>query len=332
MNFFNRLLFIFLGSLLIVSTLSAQKQRGLTFMENADTLHKGRLWTSSIIGASLYTGAMIGLNQVWYANYPRSRFHFFNDMGEWQDMDKVGHSLSAYKEANWVFDGALWTGMKRRKAMWLGVIISNVLQGSVETLDGFSAKWGFSLGDIGFNMAGSALFVAQELAWREQRIIMKYSSQFKSYPNTVVTTADGDASTTIRARAKDLYGSSFTQTFIKDYNIQTYWLSFNIHSFLNQKENKFPKWLNVAVGYGAENMLGGFDNTWEEDGHFFSVPHDVYPRHRQFYLSLDIDMTRIKIKNRFLRSLLYIVNIIKIPSPTLEINTLGKVKFHPVYF
>ena len=41
--------------------------------------------------AAIGTATLIGLNQVWYADYPRSDFHFINDNAEWLQMDKVGH-------------------------------------------------------------------------------------------------------------------------------------------------------------------------------------------------------------------------------------------------
>jgi hypothetical protein len=34
------------------------------------------------------TGALVGLNQLWYADYARSDFHFINDNAEWLQMDK----------------------------------------------------------------------------------------------------------------------------------------------------------------------------------------------------------------------------------------------------
>jgi len=51
-----------------------------------------------------------------------------------------------------------------------------------------------------------------------------------------------------------------------------------------KKESRFPKWLNVAVGYGAEGMVGSYYNP-------SNLPH--FDRYRQYYLSLDIDFTRI---------------------------------------
>ena len=79
-------------------------------------------------------------------------------------------------------------------------------------------------------------------------------------------------------------------------------------------------------------MYGGFSNSWELDGIQYSADPINYPRYRQFYLSPDIDLTRIPIKNRFLRMLVNIVNMIKIPAPAIEFNTNGGIKFHPLYF
>jgi hypothetical protein len=51
----------------------------------------------------------------------------------------------------------------------------------VEVLDGFSSGWGFSIGDLGADLAGSGLFIAQELVWNEQRIQVKFSFHRNSY-------------------------------------------------------------------------------------------------------------------------------------------------------
>jgi hypothetical protein len=55
-------------------------------------------------------------------------------------------------------------------------------------------------------------------------------------------------------------------------------------------------------------------------------------RYRQFYLSMDVDLTRIKTKSKVLKGIFSVVNFIKIPFPALEYNSLGQVKFHFLYF
>jgi hypothetical protein len=93
----------------------------------------------------------------------------------------------------------------------------------------------------------------------------------------------------------DLLGGNWAESFLKDYNGLTFWLSMNIHSFL--PENcRFPRWLNVAFGYGAEGMLGGYGNQAMHNG----TPLPFYERYRQFYISTDIDLTRIKTNKKWL--------------------------------
>lgn len=312
--------------------LFAQQKEKLSFFQPADTLNNWRFWGSAATGAMIYTGAMIGLNEVWYAEFERSGFHFFNDLGEWEDMDKVGHTVTAYAEANWVYKGARWTGLEERKSVWLGVAMGSLFQISVETLDGFSEKWGFSVPDVAFNTLGVSAFAAQQLIWKEQRIVLKVSSYHKPYPELSVTSLEGSHTTLLTNRTTDLYGSSYFSRFFKDYNAMTLWASVNVRSFMKNKNSKIPEWLNVAVGYGAENLYGGFRNEWSEDDIMYVLNEKDFPRYRQVYLSLDIDLTRIKTKSHFLKTVFNIVNVIKVPAPALEINTLGKLKFHPIYF
>ena len=83
-------------------------------------------------------------------------------MGEWNDVDKFGHTFTAYFETSWCFNGARWTGLDRRKSLWLAAGLGTLFQATIEVFDGFSEKWGFSVADIGFNTAGVAAFVGQE--------------------------------------------------------------------------------------------------------------------------------------------------------------------------
>ena len=288
---------------------------------------KGRFWTAAIGGGLTYTGVVIGLNAAWYKDYPRSAFHLFNDSGEWEDIDKAGHFLTTYFESNWSFKGALWTGMPRRKAMWLGAGLGLLYQSTVEVLDGFSTKWGFSVYDMGFNILGGGLFVGQELLWDEQRIVLKWSSFPQKYSNIVITNTEG-AESILQQRVDELYGTSLAARLLKDYNGQTIWASFNLQAFSKNGNTTIPGWLNIAVGYGAENMFGGFENKWMDDaGNAFEIPNGILPRYRQFFLSPDIDLSRIKTKSPLLKSLLFLANVIKVPAPAVEVNTNGKVKF-----
>ena len=197
--------------------------------------------------------------------------------------------------------------MSQKNQLIYGATLDFTFLTAVEVLDGYSAEWGFSWSDMAANAAGTGLYVGQELLWDEQRITLKYSFHQTKYAS----------------QRPDKLGNGFFEEFLKDYNGQTYWLSGNIHSFF--KDSKVPKWLNVAVGYGAEGMLVG-DNESVDNLGITQNPK------RQFYLSLDVDLSRIKTNSHLLKSILEVLNVIKVPFQALELDSNGKLKAHPVYF
>ncbi len=274
-----------------------------SFLKPSDTLNISRRNTVLITEASLATLTLVGLNQLWYADYPKSKFHTLNDNEEWLQMDKLGHVFSSYQLGRVGADVLNWSGVSKKNQLIYGATLGFGFLTVVEVFDGFSQEWGFSWGDMAANAAGTGLYVGQELLWKEQRIVLKYSFHRTQYA----------------AQRPDKLGSGLTEEFLKDYNGQTYWLSFNMSSFF--KDSKIPKWLNIALGYGAEGMLTG-TNTHLSN----------YDRERQYYLSLDVDLTRIKTNSHVLKTLFSVFNTIKIPFPALEINEKNGVKLHAVYF
>ena len=308
----NRLYFISLIVVVYAFSLSEVRPNDtLSTSGENDSIHKGRLTGVLITGGVLYTGTMIGLYNLWYKDYPQSSFHFINDNNQWLYMDKIGHVTTSYWIGRIGYEALKWSGVSRKKAIWYGGSLGFVFTTTVEIFDGFSAEWGASPGDLIANTAGAALFIGQQLIWDEQRFLLKFSytpSEFAQY-------------------RPDLLGSNHLQRILKDYNGQTYWLSTNIYSFL-PGESKFPKWLNVAFGYGASGMLGARSNPDEHNGH----PLPYYDRYSQYYFTLDIDLTRIKTRSETVRLLLNIIGFIKIPFPALEFNSHDKVKFHWLYF
>ncbi|NML37979.1 DUF2279 domain-containing protein [Chitinophaga sp. G-6-1-13] len=291
----------------------------MAFFSLPDTTIKERVWILSGTTAAIYGSGLAVLSTAWYKGYPRSSFHFFNDAGEWNQMDKAGHIFAAYFEGKYSREMWRWSGLPRKQQIWIGGLSGFAYQSVIEVLDGFSEKWGFSWSDMGANAIGSALLISQELAWDEQRIQLKFSAHPKSYPEGPV-----------REKADQLFGHTFWERTLKDYNAQTYWLSVNLHSF-NKNSTWLPRWLNIAVGYGAEGMYGGDDNTWTDaHGQFHDYTH--VRRVRQFYLSPDIDFTKIRSRKKGVRVLFQVLNMMKFPAPALEINSLGNVKLHPIYF
>ena len=265
-----------------------------------------------------YGAAMVGLYSAWYKDYPQTNFHSFNDIGEWKGMDKIGHVYGVYAESKASMELWRWTGISRKKRIWLGGLTGAMYHTVIETLDGFSSEWGWSWADIGSNFVGSGMFVAQELAWDEQRIQLKWSFHRKHYSDP-----------TLNQRSNDLFGKGSAERFLKDYNGQTYWLSTSLKSFF--PHSKIPAWLQISVGTGVEGLFGGYENTATDKLGNVTFSRPDIKRVRQWYLAPDIDLTKIKTRKKGIKFALNILNIVKFPTPSLEYSN-GKMKFNWFHF
>lgn len=284
---------------------------------DSSRLRKGRFVLISGMNIGLIGGSMIALNNEWYKDYPRSSFHLFNDNAEWLQIDKVGHFWTAYQISRFSKDMWSWTGMPEKRAILLGSITAVAYQSVIEVLDGFSEQWGFSLGDMGANLLGAGTYAVQQLAWKDQRIMVKMSYWPYRYEPSLIN------------RRNQLFGSGLPEQVLKDYNSQTYWLSFNLKSFF--RNSKLPEWLCLSIGYGADGMLGARNNIWtDRQGNLFNRT-DI-PRTRRWLLSMDADLTKIRTKNKVLKTVFSVVNMVKMPFPGLELNSNGKLYFHPLSF
>ncbi len=262
--------------------------------------------------AIAYTSTMVGLYHLWYKDHDLGKFHWFNDNAEWNQMDKVGHTYSCYYEGVAGIEMMKWAGYNHKQASWIGGSYGFFIQSGVEIFDGFSNGWGASYGDIIANTVGSGMAISQSLLWDEQRITMKYSYSRSPYDK-------------IRP---NVLGNNLPERMLKDYNAQTYWLSTNIKAFA--PESKWPDWLCIAVGYGADGMIGGHDNVFDRDWVVYDYSH--IPRARQFYLAPDIDLTKIKTDSKLLKGVLIVANSIKFPLPALEYHSKNGFRGHIIMF
>lgn len=264
------------------------------FFQASDSLNKPRLITTSAVIGTVWTGSLVGLSQVWYKDFEKTGFHSFDDSKEWLQMDKMGHVFTAYHLSDKVFKLYRWTGLSRRKSAWIGAGVGWGYQFSFEMLDARSSGWGFSWSDVTANTIGSGLFLTQELLWQEQYLKLKFSyspSPYAQYRPNVL-------------------GSSPTERLLKDYNGQTYWLSISPGAVF--KNSHIPPWIAISAGYSADAKLVGHSD-------FFQTPDGSKTFHaqREFALSLDVDVTKLNIKKRWIKKALSPFNVIKVPFPAL---------------
>jgi len=293
----------------LLEFLNGQSQSG--FLPPGDRYNPNRMRAVIITEVASGVAISAGLYFLWYRKHPRSRFHFFDDNAEWLQVDKAGHATTAYNIGTIQYDLMRWCGVKKDASIAIGSITALGYMSIVEVLDGFSSKWGFSKGDMLANIFGTALFAFQQKAWNQQRISLKFSfhptSFAQYYPSEL--------------------GSNLVSRMLKDYNGQTYWLSFNIGSFLPARTD-FPYWLNMNLGYGAEGMIGGYNNPDSIKG----VKIPVFPRYRQFYFSPDADLFRIPSSSPAFNTAAYLTRFSKLPAPALEWSKIRGLRFHPFYY
>ena len=313
-----RIIFIFLTFLSLIlngqQTTDDRRQSMSEFESESISEYELRRNLSIVLGseAVLYAGSMTGLYYLWYADYPQSSFHFYNDNAEWLQMDKVGHATTAYHIGMLGYEALRLAGWDEKHSLIYGGPIGFIFLTTVEVFDGLSTGWGFSWGDMAANALGTSLFMGQQALWHEQRISMKYSFHTTQYAQY----------------RPDVLGKTLAEQMLKDYNGQTIWLSFNIKSLAFRRHEKFPPWLNIAIGYSADGMTGGFYNASVYNGQ--TIPS--FDRTREFIISPDIDITRIPVDNKFLKTTLKVLSFIKIPMPALMCNTEGDIKWYWLYF
>lgn len=287
-----------LSLVFLLVSMNGMSQR--SFFERADTLNRGRLIGISSGISAFWAGSMIGLSQVWYSKVEKAPFHTFDDSKNWLQMDKVGHFYISYQETQFTTDLFHWTGLEDKKCALIGAGVSIGYQTTFELFDAFSADWGFSWSDVAANTIGTAFYAVQSYFWDEQRIIPKFSY----------------APTKFATLRPSVLGSTFTESLLKDYNGQTYWLSASPGSFF--KNSPIPEWACFSIGYSAHRKLVG-----DEEYYIDPATGIEYNSQRELIFSLDIDFSKLPIKKPWLKAIVKHFNYFKFPFPALIIRNDG---------
>lgn len=288
-------------STIVFFFLSVLVLRAQDSLSTNHSINQKRLRTLVIGGGAAYGLTLYGLSELWYKDSERQSFQFFNDNGEWKQVDKLGHFYSAFYFSYGTSKALQWCNVPKKKSDLYGAITGFLVMVPIEILDGYSDDYGASSGDLIADAGGALFYLGQTMLWKEPRILPKFSFHRTSYA----------------AERPEVLGDNYYSEILKDYNGQTYWLSFDMDKFI-----KFPKWLNLAVGYGAEGMVYANDQPNEEMG---------YNSYRQYYFSLDPDLTSIRTNSKVLKTAFFLLSLIKLPSPTVEFSSQGT-RFSFFYF
>lgn len=216
-------------------------------------------------------------------------------------MDKMGHAFTVYHLTRGLKEVYAWTGLSQKKSLWTAAGISMGYLSAIEILDGFSESWGFSLSDMAFNSLGMGLYLFQEQYFHRQIFKPKFSFH----------------QTRFAIQRPEVLGNNFLESLLKDYNGQTYWLSF---SPVQLGVKQWPNWLMLSFGHSIRGRLKGD-----------ALIYDGTKSHRELLFSLDIDLSQISVKSKLLKNFLEALNTLKLPFPSILFSN-GKLTARPLYF
>jgi hypothetical protein len=196
-------------------------------------------WTPRKIAATSLVGSLFAITWVdayytWWKDAEKP-FTFWTDTGwpwlpraSFRGVDKVGHFFGTYSVFKMANNLLLWGGYSRSAAFWwaAGYGLLNGLQ--IEIGDGFT-PYGFDWKDLTTDFLGVGYAMLQSEVPFFDNINFKFSYWSRTGVKTPIE-------------------------FTKDYDAMTIWASLNMHNLLpGSVGDAWPKWLNIAVGYGVDD-------------------------------------------------------------------------------
>ena len=260
---------------------------------------------NTIILGTIVTGGLVGLHimmqNAWWKN-SRGGFHFEEDFVSALQVDKAGHSYVAYLSSYAANEALLTSGFSYDASAIIGSAMGLGFETMIEIEDGFSKDWGFSPSDFYFDLAGATFFLAQHYVPALQNITPKWTyfpTEWTGQPVLNRPRNIGD-----------------------DYNSSAFWWSINVHNILPDNfKNFWPKWLNIALGYGGNAIDANPDPNGPPDQ--LSV--------RRYMIALDYNMVQLLPDGcPFWNWCKQTMNIFKFPAPTIEFSKTGT-RFYLMY-
>lgn len=216
----------------------------------SDTLARKYVKVKKITVASLITvqhlGSFYAFNNWWWKNQQRP-FHFNNDKffnNYTLGMDKLGHAFTSYMYFHGISEVMRWAEFSDKSRFITSTTLPLIWAVAIEIGDAHS-DYGYSWHDLAANFTGLGLAVLQEK--------VPYARNFKFKMSYYPT--------------QYFIDNNFSGWNIEtDYRGHFYWLAFDVHNMLPKvKQRYWPKFLNLAVGYGIDRNANRFNPPTKRD-------------------------------------------------------------------
>lgn len=199
-------------------------------------------------------------------------------------VDKVGHFYTAYFIYSTVNDLLRWSDADEKKRFWVSIVVPSLHAVIVELGDGFS-RYYFDPNDLAANFLGVGYGILQS----KYPFLENFVFKFSYYPSGWIPL---DSQWELGA----------------DYDGHIYWLSVNLHNVLPETMSDYwPKYLNLALGYGAKNISRGASG-------------DI---RRSFSIGLDYNLNAFPPFGETWSLLKNILDKFKLPAPGLRVYEGG---------
>ena len=245
-------------------------------------------------GVSLTAIVALHINQsvAWWSHRGRP-FYFHDDWNNALQADKFGHFMGGYFTSYFAREAMVYAGFSWHQSVFWGSAFGLLSQTYIEIKDGFAKNTGFSPSDFAADILGSGYFYAQHYI----PFLQNFTPKWQYTPPGLIGVPQ-------KLR---------TQTFLDNYNATTAWWSIDVHNLLHRRSKKYwPKWLNLAFGYGI-------------NGYYSSKMT------RRFVVGIDFNLVEILPDGgSFWNWLKQTLNYFKFPSPSIEF-TNNQTRFYLFY-
>lgn len=236
------------------------------------------------------TAIIIGNQQAFWRYAREVPWHVSNDPPYAMHIDKFSHMYMSALGADGIRASYRLAGLSDATAAWLGASLTLACGFAIEMEDarhGLDPQYGFSPGDFVGDILGVSLLVVRHYYPATRRMDVKLSI----WPSTA-------------------YKQGLYHTIMDDYESQYYWLSFDLHDVTPS-----PKWLNVAVGFGCENLMR----------FAYSTPAAEGAPYTDIYLAPDLNLRGLPIDGPVWRTIAEILSYVRLPLPALQVYPRVKV-------
>ncbi len=261
------------------------------FSHNSLRAQQDSATTSSLILASIAPTVFIGTALVqnyfdFWLNADKVPFHISSDPPYAFHNDKFGHAFYASFSADIIKESYIQAGVDRKTSAWIGASSALFAQTLVEIGDGFHGHedyYGFSPGDEFADIIGSALPLLKEYI----PFVKRFDYKIGLYPSPA------------------LKQGAF-RGILDDNESQFFWLSADIHDAFGEW---YPSWLNIALGYGVENLPSSA---------FLPNRNGLTPR-SLVYIGFDLNLKALPIRGKVWEIIAEVLSHYRLPFPALQV-------------